>query len=195
MATIRPEGAPGSETAGGLSTVKVPGEWSGAESVLPVIAQQPGLVEVRLAQRPNGSVAWVPARDVSLASDPYHIVINLRTRHLQLFNQGQEVADFPAGDRRARRSNTDRILFRGPLGSGTITRLRRLRDRHIRPQQHHQRLGGVRRRHCRHSRIIGVRRSYRHHGAEVSHGCVRLHDADLVRLRDVPAGTPIDIVA
>ena len=29
-------------------------------------------------------------------------------------------------------------------------------------------------------------------GARVSHGCVRLHDADLIQLRDVPAGTPVD---
>jgi lipoprotein-anchoring transpeptidase ErfK/SrfK len=31
-------------------------------------------------------------------------------------------------------------------------------------------------------------------GARISHGCIRLHNADLAQLRDVPAGTPIDIV-
>ena len=31
-------------------------------------------------------------------------------------------------------------------------------------------------------------------GAAVSHGCIRLHEADLALLRRVPAGTPIDIV-
>ena len=31
-------------------------------------------------------------------------------------------------------------------------------------------------------------------GARVSHGCIRLHDSDLVRLRQVPPGTPINIV-
>ncbi len=164
VATIRPEGAPGSQTAGGPPTLKVPGGWLGAASVLPVIGQRPGWVEVRLAQRPNGSIAWVPASDVSLATDSYHIVINLGTMHLQLFNHGQEVANFPAGVGIPRRSHTDRSLFRGLVRSGTITRLRRLRDGHIRPQQHHQRLGGVRRRHSRHSRILGIRRSYRHHG-------------------------------
>jgi lipoprotein-anchoring transpeptidase ErfK/SrfK len=30
-------------------------------------------------------------------------------------------------------------------------------------------------------------------GARVSHGCVRLHDSDLVRLRSVPVGTPVQI--
>ena len=32
-------------------------------------------------------------------------------------------------------------------------------------------------------------------GAAVSHGCVRLHESDLVQLRPVPVGSPIDIVA
>jgi lipoprotein-anchoring transpeptidase ErfK/SrfK len=32
-------------------------------------------------------------------------------------------------------------------------------------------------------------------GAAISHGCIRLHDSDLAQLRDVPAGSPIDIVA
>jgi lipoprotein-anchoring transpeptidase ErfK/SrfK len=32
-------------------------------------------------------------------------------------------------------------------------------------------------------------------GAAISHGCIRLHDADLAQLSIVPAGTPIDIVS
>jgi len=32
-------------------------------------------------------------------------------------------------------------------------------------------------------------------GARISHGCIRLHDGDLARLRLVPDGSPIDIVA
>ena len=31
-------------------------------------------------------------------------------------------------------------------------------------------------------------------GAAISHGCIRLHDADLAQLSVIPAGTPIDIV-
>jgi hypothetical protein len=37
-------------------------------------------------------------------------------------------------------------------------------------------------------RAIGTR------GAAVSHGCVRLHENDLLRLRPVPVGSPVDIV-
>jgi len=32
-------------------------------------------------------------------------------------------------------------------------------------------------------------------GARISHGCIRLKDGALLRLRVIPAGTPIDIVA
>ncbi|HVA08635.1 MAG TPA: L,D-transpeptidase, partial [Acidimicrobiales bacterium] len=32
-------------------------------------------------------------------------------------------------------------------------------------------------------------------GAAISHGCIRLHDADLAQLTHIPAGTPLDIVS
>jgi lipoprotein-anchoring transpeptidase ErfK/SrfK len=32
-------------------------------------------------------------------------------------------------------------------------------------------------------------------GAAISHGCIRLHDADLAQLSMIPAGTPIDVVS
>ncbi len=75
----------------------MPGQWWRAASALPVIAQQPGWVEVRLAQRPNGSVAWVPSADLSLAVDPDYIIVDLGSRHLELYREGKEVASFPAG--------------------------------------------------------------------------------------------------
>ena len=77
--------------------MEVPGRWLGAPSIVPVIAQQAGWYKVRLAQRPNESVAWVPAGDVSLEIDPHQIVINLAAMHLQLFNDARQIGDFPAG--------------------------------------------------------------------------------------------------
>ena len=32
-------------------------------------------------------------------------------------------------------------------------------------------------------------------GAAISHGCIRLHDADLAQLSMIPAGTPITVLA
>jgi lipoprotein-anchoring transpeptidase ErfK/SrfK len=162
--------------------------------VLPVIAQQPGWVEVRLAQRPNGSVAWVPTSDVTLGTDWYHIVIDLGTMHLQLFNDGQEVASFPAGiGVPADPTPTGHFfvaLFAEPSSpaygqfvivtsahSNTISDWEASGDAIT---AIHGSLGS--------DAAIGSS------GAMVSHGCVRLHDADLAQLRDVPVGTPIDIV-
>jgi lipoprotein-anchoring transpeptidase ErfK/SrfK len=194
VATIRPEGVPGSQTPGGQPTLEVPGAWLEAASVLPVIARQPGWVEVRLAQRPNGSIAWVPARAVSLATDSYHIVIDLRTMHLQLFNRGQEVANFPAGigvptDPTPTGSFFVALFAQAPSpGYGAFVMVTSAHSNSITDWEAsgdaitaiHGSLGS--------DAAIGTT------GAEVSHGCIRLHDADLVQLRDVPAGTPIDIV-
>jgi hypothetical protein len=52
--------------------------------VLPVLETRPGWLEVRLAQRPNGTTAWVLATDVTLATSPYVVVIDLATTHLTL---------------------------------------------------------------------------------------------------------------
>ena len=89
--------AAGRPNAGRATPFRCPGQWWEASSILPVIAQQPGWVEVRLAQRPNESVAWVPSADLSLASDPYYILVDLGATHLHLFKQGRQVGSFPAG--------------------------------------------------------------------------------------------------
>jgi lipoprotein-anchoring transpeptidase ErfK/SrfK len=194
VATVRPAGAPGSLTPGGPPTVRVPGQWLGEASVLPVLAQQAGWVEIRLAQRPNESVAWVPAGDVSLANDAYRIVINLDTTHLQLFKRGQEVADFPVGvGLPAYPTPTGHFfvaLFAAPPspGYGPFVMVTSAHSDTISDWEEsgdaitaiHGSLGS--------DAAIGTT------GARVSHGCIRLHDVDLLQLRDVPAGTPVDIV-
>jgi lipoprotein-anchoring transpeptidase ErfK/SrfK len=172
----------------------VPGAWLNAASVLPVVARQPGWVEVRLAQRPNESVAWVPAGDVRLASDPYRIVVDLSARHLRLFNRGRQLADFPAGigipaDPTPAGAFFVALFAQAPSpGYGAFVIVTSAHSNTITDWEAsgdaitaiHGSLGS--------DAAIGTT------GAEVSHGCIRLHDADLVQLRAVPAGTPIDIV-
>ena len=50
---------PGYPAPGPPSDMTVPGSWYGYPSVLPVISTEPGWLDVRLAQRPNGSTTWV----------------------------------------------------------------------------------------------------------------------------------------
>jgi hypothetical protein len=194
VATIPSAGAPGSPTPGALPTMTIPGQWLRAASILPVIAQQSGWDEVRLAQRPNESVAWVPAADVRLASDSYHLVVNLATMHLQLFDHGQQVADFPAGigvpsDPTPTGHFFVALFARAPSpGYGPFVLVTSAHSNTISDWEEsgdaitaiHGPLGA--------DAAIGTT------GAEVSHGCIRLHDADLAQLRDVPAGTPVDIL-
>ena len=195
VATVRAQGAPGSPQPGAHPTVTVPGRWWDAASVLPVISEQPGWVEVRLAQRPNGSVAWLPTSDVTLASDAYRIVVNLATTHLQLFKRGQVVADFPAGVGAPADPTPTGHFFVALLalppspGYGPFVIVTSGHSNAISDWEEsgdaitaiHGPLGA--------DAAIGTS------GARVSHGCVRLHDADLAQLRGVPAGTPVDIVA
>jgi len=71
---------PGYATAGAPAPdMTVPGSWFGYPSVLPVIATEPGWLEVRLAQRPNGSTIWVQQSDVTLSTTPYALVVDLAT--------------------------------------------------------------------------------------------------------------------
>jgi hypothetical protein len=161
---------------------------------LPVIAQRSGWYEVRLAQRPNESVAWVPARDLRLAADYFHVVIDLSTRHLLLFDHGQLIRSFPAGiGVPSDPTPTGRFFvafFAEPPspGYGAFVMVTSAHSNTISDWDEsgdaitaiHGPLGS--------DAAIGTT------GAMVSHGCVRLHDADLDQLRDVPAGTPIDII-
>ena len=84
-------------SAGGRQDGTIPASWYGGVSALPVIAQQPGWLEVRLATRPNGSSAWVREADVTVSATPYWISVDLATRHLALFRLGQQIMSAPAG--------------------------------------------------------------------------------------------------
>ena len=178
---------------GGPQDGTIPASWYGAVSALPVIAQQPGWLEVRLAGRPNGSTGWVRQADVSVTATPYWISVDLATRHVALFRLDQQVMDAPAGRWHRPGSHPDRAVLRGLLRSIPEPRLRPV---HLVTSAHstsianwegsgdavigiHGPLGA--------DSLIGTT------GAYLSHGCIRIPIPDLVQLRDVPAGSPISI--
>ncbi len=180
---------------GGPVNGTLPATWHGVASALPVIAQQPGWLRVRLAQRPNESTAWVLASDMTLATTPYRIVIDLATTHLTLYKSGVAIVSAPIGvGTPAFPTPTGHYfvaLFARPPNSGygpfvmvlsahsdTITDWESSGDAIV---AIHGPLGSD-------AQIATT-------GAAVSHGCVRLHTADLQQLRPVPSGTPVDIVA
>jgi hypothetical protein len=179
---------------GGSPTGTVAAQWHDRASALPVIDQEPGWLRVRLAPRPNGSTAWVRLDDVKVSLTPYRIEVNVATTRLRLFQEGTMVLDAPAGVGREATPTTIGPFFVaffqeapgagwGPFvlvtsgHSDTISDWQESGDAVI---AIHGPLGS--------DDAIGD------DGAKLSNGCVRLHLDDITALRDVPAGTPVDIV-
>lgn len=180
---------------GGKVTGSVPAIWHARPSILPVIASEPGWVQVRLAQRPNESTGWLQAKDVRLGITPYRLVINLTTTHLTLYNAGREVFSAPAGV-----GTTDDPTPTGeffvafdepPLSSGYGAFIM-VTSAHSPSISDWEGSGDA---------IIGIHgplgldAQIGTHGAKISHGCVRLHNQALNQLASVPPGTPIDVVS
>jgi lipoprotein-anchoring transpeptidase ErfK/SrfK len=188
--------APGSATPGGPVVQTVPGSWYGIGSVLPVIGTTPGWLDVRLAQRPDGSTAWIPATDATLSTTPDAIVVDLSTERLSLYRSGQLVLSFPAGigapDDPTPPGNYFLTFYAEPPDAGYGPFVLVTSD-HSDAITDWDGSGDA---------IIAIHGPIDDEadaeigttGAAISHGCIRLHDADLAQLSGIPAGTPIDIV-
>lgn len=179
-----------------LGTGTVPASWEDRPSVLPVLATAPGWVQVRLAQRPNGSTAWLPVEDVKVSSTPYVIVIDLATTHLSLYKHGRLVFTTPAGVGTVSDPTPPGGYFiafdeeppepnpgYGPLIIVTSAHSPEIADWEGSGDAVigiHGPLGA--------DSEIGAK------GARISHGCIRLHDTALEKLSSLLPGTPIDIV-
>jgi len=180
---------------GGKAIGIVPGSWYGAPSALPVIGQSGKFLHVRLAQRPDGSTAWIAASEATLSSTPYRIEINLSTMHVLLFKGSAIILDAPAGVGTTLdptpTGNYFVAFYAAPPspGYGPFVLVTSGHSNAISDWEQsgdaiiaiHGPLGE--------DAAIGTT------GARISHGCIRLHDSDLVKLRQVPPGSPIDIVA
>ncbi len=186
-------GAPDGWPAGSVPI----GSWWGTTKQLPVIAQEPGWLEVRLPQRPNGLTGWIHASDAQLSTTTYGILVDVTSRRLQLWQSGHVVADYPAGVG----TTTDPtplghfyvMEITAPEGPGygpfmldtnahseAITSWEGTGDAFT--AIHGPISGGA-------DAEIGTT------GAAISHGCIRLHDADLAQLNMVPAGAPVVITS
>lgn len=158
-----------------------------------LIPRRPGWLDVRLAQRPNESTAWVLSRDVTLTSTRYAIVIDLATTHLHLYRSAREIYSAPVGVGLPQYPTPPgrffAAFFAAPPspGYGAFVMVTSAHSNVITDWDMsgdamvaiHGPLGSGTPICCT--------------GARVSHGCIRMHENDLLHLRDVPAGSPIYI--
>ena len=180
----------------GPVTATIPSSWYGYPSILPVVDHRPGWVEVRVAQRPNQTTAWIPLSDVGLLSTHWRLVLSLASAHLRVYEDDRLVYDFPAGIGTASDPTPTGHYFIAmtvPPPSPAYGAFVLATSAHSENITDWQQSGDA---------IVGIHGPVDPYddsligttGARISHGCVRLHDRDLVLLGAVPPGTPLDVV-
>lgn len=148
--------------------------------------------EVMLPVRPNGSTGWVRGSDVRVSGLAYAVQVSLTGKQLEVFRQGQLVSSYPVGIGRERYPTPGGTFYmmellrppdpKGPYGTRTYV------------------LNGF-------SAVLktfnGGAGSLGIHGtnepgtvgADVSHGCIRMNNADIEAVAAIlPLGTPVRIL-
>ncbi len=163
----------------------------GAPLVFLVKARGRGWEQVYLPVRPDGATGWINDRYLSLAWDPYSLEAQLNSHRLNLRKSGRLVASFPAA--------VGRSLLPTPTGRYYLVELLKQPDPNgpygpyafgtsaFSKVLYH--FGGG-------PGQIGIHGTNepRSIGHDASHGCIRIPNADIVRLAHLlPLGTPIRI--
>lgn len=148
---------------------------------------------VRLDTRPNDSAGWVPAAAVRVVRTPWRVVVRLGARKVELVRKGTVVARWTAAIGTPANPT--------PTGSFALSEIVPQPNRSgffgpfiLTLSAHSERLsdfdGGEGR-----VALHGTNRPQLL-GRAVSHGCVRLPNAAVIRIaRVVPPGAPVDILA
>jgi hypothetical protein len=179
---------------GGPAAPSVAPTWHGSPLFLQVIVTLAGDLEVRLPMRPNGSTTWIGASNLRLSHSPYRIVIDLAARHLLLYRDGKLILDAPAG--------VGTMTDPTPTGNFFVTSFApaptpawgpfvMVTSAHSDAITDWEESGdAVMAIHGPLGDDAGIGTT----GGRISHGCIRLHDSDLARLRAVPDGSPVDVI-
>jgi len=69
----------------------------GSPTVVAVLGEQPGWLQVRLPVRPNGAIGWVAAEDVAVGSTDVAVQVDTASHHLTVRKAGAAVLDAPVG--------------------------------------------------------------------------------------------------
>ncbi len=194
LATPNAPNLPYSATPGGPAVGHLIERWGGP-ATRPVLDQQNGWVQVRLASRPNGSAGWVAAQSVTLSTTAYRIVISVCQRSLTLFQGAGQVYSGPVG--------VGRPQWPTPVGPSFV-------DSIVNTPKHQLYIYGPT------VLILGVHSNVftefdggdgtvaihgypsdpgSTKGVMSSHGCVRAGPETINAIKVVPVGTPVDVIA
>jgi lipoprotein-anchoring transpeptidase ErfK/SrfK len=148
-------------------------------------------LEVHLPTRPNRATGWIRPHAVRLSQTAYRIEVRLRSHRLVLWRGRRAVLRTPIA--------TGRAVSPTPTGRYYVTDL-------IRPPDPHGFFGPYALGLSAHSDVytsfeggdgqVGIHGTSRPGalGRDVSHGCIRVRNAAIVRLaHTVPLGTPVDV--
>jgi lipoprotein-anchoring transpeptidase ErfK/SrfK len=151
-----------------------------------------GWLQVFLPTKPNGSTGWIPASEVKIQGDPYRLVVTQSTHQLNVYNFSNLERSYPVA---VGAPDTPT-----PLGTYYITELLKTTNPGVYGDYAYGLSG--------HSPTLtdfdGYDAEIGLHGTgdpssigqSVSHGCVRLNNADVDALVPVlPLGTPVEIQA
>lgn len=166
---------------------------NGAPLVFLVKAHQGAWYQVYLPIRPNNSTGWVQASQVTVAPNPYRLIVSGANHTLKLLKNDQVIETFPVG--------IGRDQYPTPGGVFFIKELLRPPDPNGAYGPYAYGLSGF-------SNVkelanfeggegtIGIHGTDDPSsiGSSVSHGCVRMRNEDITKLAGIlPLGTPVEI--
>ncbi|MFV0524584.1 MAG: L,D-transpeptidase family protein [Acidimicrobiales bacterium] len=148
-------------------------------------------IQVLLPVRPNGTVGWVAADDVTLAVTSYRVEIDVSGHQLQVFSQGEAIITSPVAIGTGETPT--------PIGSFYLIELLKPPDPDGDYGPYAFGLSGFSESLDRFNggaAVIGIHGTNQPEslGSDVSHGCIRVGNDVITELAQIlPLGTPVDI--
>ena len=195
LATPRGE-IPKYDAPGGVE-IGTAGVWYGYPMTMPILERRAEWLHVMTPERPNGSTAWIRADQADITASQYRIVIRLAETRVIVYKDGYRLHEMPAGLGKAETPTPAGHSFvavkevPGPHGYGPVVLDL---SAHSEAIESWQGMGDA---------IIALHGPISSSsdakigttGTYISNGCIRLHEADQVKLMEITLGTPVDIVA
>jgi L,D-transpeptidase catalytic domain len=187
---------PAFDGPGGAEVGRV-GFWYGYPMTMPIVEDRGEWLRIMLPERPNGKTGWVRRSDVALSASTYRIVIRLAETRLYVYQDGFELFSAPVGIGTDRTPTAPGSFFvavvsiPGPRGYGPVVLDT---SGHSEAIQSWEGSGdAVTSIHGPISASSDARIGTT--GTRISNGCIRMHEADQLKMAVIPVGTPVDIVA